>query len=225
MLMVATLVLLLAGAAQEPALDLRLSEACDPATRHKRPTQVPQGCPSSIPSPDGTLVANVVAGLVSVVRNGRSFAVASMGYGRILWRPDSQGFAIADNVDSGQTEIFSYVDTAAPVPVQSTRLGEAALQRFGELFHCRGDDWYANTFTDGWTPEGDVRLVTQGGLHSEGCNDMPAMLGVIGDPMTGRIREVLTADQVRAHWCTAAQRLSFGYCWDEAAAVRSNRQP
>lgn len=162
-------------------------------------------------------------GTITVVRNGTKSRVGQMDYGRILWNPTSAGFAIADSHGSGQTEEFSYVSLASDNPKLSQKLTSASVRRFKTAFQCDGAGAYANTITDGWASDGKVRLVVQDGVHSEGCSPPGDMIGVIGDPLTGRIDRVLDAATVVKEWCSAVQRRQFGYCYDEAMASRTSK--
>lgn len=179
--------------------------------------------PQCFPSPDGRRVAVVQGGVITVQERGGTFRVGTMDYGRILWTPGSDGFAVADSLGSGQTNRFSFVDVTPRQPRMITRLHEASISHFQKSFNCHGSNWLANTWTDGWTPSGEVRLLVQEGHMSEGCMPRGEMIGFIGDPRTGAISRVLSAEQVRREWCTAAQRRQSGYCYDEAEAAVTRR--
>jgi len=175
-------------------------------------------------SPDLKNTVMVKNGLITLDRSGVKSRIGEMDGGRILWNPTSQGFAIADNHGSGQTEIFSYVDLMAPKPHPSKRLTSASVRRFKATFQCRGKAAYANTILNGWTSAGQAELVVQDGVHSEGCSPPGEMIGVIGNPSTGSIARVLTAAEVRREWCSPEQRHEYGYCYDEAAMEHKFRQ-
>ncbi len=164
------------------------------------------------PSPDSQTSARVRLGVVSV--NG-GVDVGTVDGGRLIWRPDSAGFAVADSGGSGQTETFGYVDLSVPAPTLSHRLTAAARDRFAEVFSCSGQAWTANTIFRSWTADGRARLVVQEAVHSEGCTERAGMIGVIGDPVSGRVDEVVDAADVRRGWCTAQERTNPGYCYAE----------
>lgn len=172
------------------------------------------------PSPDGKKVVTVSSGIVRVLAGGKSTAAGKIDLGRILWRPDSAGFVIADQEGSGESQSVSYVDAMAKPPRASTRLRQTATERFRATFRCEGENWFANTIVDGWEPNGRLRLVVQEMAHSDGCNPAGSMIGVVGDPLTGRIDQVLSARQVRERWCSPSQRRAFGYCYDDALRGR-----
>lgn len=182
-----------------------------------------QDTPQCYRSPDGRKVAVVRGGIITVQKDGAAFEVGTTEQGRILWSPASDGFVVADSQGSGQTEIFSFVDLALSRPSMISGLRETATSRYQSAFNCDGPNWFANTITDGWTADGQLRMVVQDGVHSEGCAPRGEMIGVIGAPRTGAISRVLTAEQVRREWCTAVQRREPGYCYDYAAARGARR--
>jgi hypothetical protein len=175
-------------------------------------------------SPDGHKIATVRAGIVRVAVAGRIWWIGRVDGGRLVWRPDSSGFALGDADGSGQTLTFSYVDLSSPRPRLVTALRAAAVARFRTTYDCAGRNWYANSWIDGWERTGRIRLVIQDGVHSEGCRVRGEMIGVIGDPATGRIDRVLTPAQVRREWCTPRQRRDLGWCYDEGTAERGKRR-
>lgn len=182
-----------------------------------------QNSPQCFISPDGHKVAVVRGGIITVRKSGEAFRVGATEQGRILWNSASDGFVVADSEGSGQTEVFSFVDLAPHRPLMVKRLRETATDRYRAAFSCRGSKWFANTIMSGWTPTGDVRLVVQDGVHSEGCMPHGEMIGVVGDPRTGAISRVLSANQVRGEWCGAAERRQFGYCYNETEGATARR--
>lgn len=182
-----------------------------------------QHTPQCFVSPDGHKVAIVRGGIITVRRGREAFRVGATEQGHILWNLASDGFVVADSEGSGQTETFSYIDLAPRRPLMIKRLRETATDRYQAAYSCRGPKWFANTFMDGWTPTGEVRLVVQDGVHSEGCMPDGEMIGVVGNPRTGAISRVLSADQVRSEWCSTAKRREFGYCYDEAGMAAGRR--
>jgi hypothetical protein len=205
-----------AGWAGDRDNDLRLPKICDPAVEYMPTDEVPslgRECDLDYPSPDGQKIARVSGSTVTVVRDGHAFAVATIDSGRIVWNPDSTGFAVADSKGSGQTQSFTFVDANSAVPQWLTALQDASLSQFADLNRCHGAQWYVNTITDGWNASGEIRLVVQEGLHSEGCRTQNEMIGVVGNPKSGDLSRTLTADQVREEWCTPAERRAFGYCY------------
>jgi len=198
-------------------------QAADADPTFVQPPDLNQDSPQCYRAPDGHKVAVVQGGVITVREAGQAFRVGTMDYGNIQWAPASDGFAVADSLGSGQTNRFSFVDLAPRRPVMNRQLHEASILRFQATFHCRGAKWFANTWTDGWTAAGSARLLVQEGHMSEGCMPRGEMIGIIGDPRTGVISRVLSADQVRREWCTAAQRREFGYCYGEAEAAAVQR--
>lgn len=169
-------------------------------------------------SPDGDFTVQVKNGRITVTTPHGIFPAGTMDGGRILWSPTSRGFAVADAEGSGETEVFHYVDMTSARPRVALSLRRTAVARFKLAYHCRGSRVYANTIIAGWTPDGLVRLVVQDGVHSEGCrHDEDGMIGVIGDPVTGRIWRQISAADIRRAWCTPAERADYGYCYDETA--------
>lgn len=173
-----------------------------------------------IAAPDGMKGVVVRRGEVRLISGGATYLVGAMDGGHIVWSLKSDGFAIADQMGSGQTEQFSYVDATVGAPHASRTLAEAGIARFKARLRCQGAAVYVDTFTDGWLARGQVRLVIQDGVHSEGCGTRGELIGVLGDPRTGRIERVLSHAEVLREWCTAAQRREYGYCYDEAEAGR-----
>lgn len=182
-----------------------------------------QDTPRCFPSPDGRKVVVVRGGIITIHKGGEAFEVGATEQGRILWNPASDGFVVEDSQGSGETRIFSFVDLTRSRPMRIARFRETATRRYQSAFNCNGPSWFANTEMDGWTSAGKVRLVVQDGVHSIGCTPRGEMIGVIGDPRSGAISRVLSAQQVRHEWCTAAQRRQFGYCYDETEAAAARR--
>lgn len=141
--------------------------------------------------------------------------------GHIVWRPDSSGFGIFNADGSGQSSYFRYVDLTGARPVTFTGLTEAIEAEYARRFGCSGDDWWAYQWAgEGWTDDGQIRILAQGSHHNEGCRDRAGTMGVIGDPVSGAISRILTRDEVLQEWCTPAERLERGYCHDEGEVER-----
>jgi hypothetical protein len=173
-------------------------------------------------SPDRKALVEVRRGEIQLLRQRRSETVGKMDGGRIVWRPRSDGFVVEDQEGSGETARVRYVDISGARPRVTFALAQAGVRRFKAAFQCRGSKFYANTIIDGFDASGAVRLVVQEGIHSEGCQVPGGTIGVIGDPVTGRVEHVLSDTEIGQSWCTSAQRRQSGYCYDET--LRPPRQ-
>ena len=167
-------------------------------------------------SPDGAFFVSAYNGDLQLVTASEAIPVGTVDGGHILWRPDGSGFSVIDNEGSGQTGNFRYVDVRALPPDVRIDLRESAVARFAAISGCVGGGWYANTWMEGWLPNGQARLVVQDGIHSEGCGTSRT-IGVIGDPITGHSSRVLSDEELRREWCAPARHLEFGYCYHERA--------
>lgn len=166
-------------------------------------------------SPDGLATVVVDRGQIAVVRAGRSQVVGRMDYGEVVWLPSSNGFGVQDSLGSGQSGQFSFVDIEADPPAMTGLISLNATKALSDRAQCAGPKRFSNTYFEGWAPTGEVKLIAQESHHSEGCAPGPGMIGVLGNPRTGEILRILTAEQVRSEWCTAEERQQFGYCYAE----------
>lgn len=169
-----------------------------------------------VASPDGLKRVAAKHGELTVEERGRSRPAGVMDRGDIVWNPGSTGFVVADSGGSGQTNYFSYVDVRQRTLHRDKRLRLVAARRYVATFKCRGPDVYIHSWFKGWQDARRIRLVVQRGVHSEGCvhrDPEEIQIGVIGDPLTGRIDRVLTQAQVRQEWCTPAERREYGLCY------------
>jgi hypothetical protein len=138
-----------------------------------------------------------------------------MDSGYLVWSPSSSGFAIADSGGSGESNYFSYVDVSGKSPLRTIKLRRTGIRVFKRIFRCAGRNAYAHAWFQGWDRPGLVRLVVQDGVHSEGCSPPHAdeiEIGVLGDPLTGRIDRVLRQADIEREWCTPEGRREFGAC-------------
>lgn len=141
--------------------------------------------------------------------------------GHIVWRPDSTGFGVFNADGSGQSSYFRYIDLSGDQPATITRLTEAIEAEYAQRFGCAGEAWWVYQWAgEGWTDDGQIRILAQGSHHNENCRDDVGTMGVIGDPVSGAISRILTDEEVRSEWCTPAERLEQGYCRDEALIER-----
>ena len=173
------------------------------------------GTMQCFPSPDGRKLVIVRGGRISIDDGAKTVSVGVMDNGRLVWNPASTGFAIADSGGSGQTNYFSYVDLHQSPPGRIKALRRTAVKAYARRFKCVGPGVHAHAWFDGWQDAHRVRLVVIEGVHSEGCvhpEIEEIEIGVIGDPVTGRIDRVLTQAQVQQEWCTPAERREYDLC-------------
>ena len=166
-------------------------------------------------SPDGRKRVVVISGHISVRNGAESWSAGIIDYGQVVWNPTSTGFVVADNAGSGQSSYFSYVDLEHRALGRIKALRWSAAKLYAKRSRCSGPNSYVFSWFVGWQDPRHVRLVVQEGVHSEGCRpDDPgaAELGVIGDPVTGRIVRVLTQAEYQREWCSPAERAEYGVC-------------
>jgi len=211
------LLALLAGLALSS--DVNKDVTCPNQSPHHIGFLKDQPDPQCFASPDGRNHIWVQQGHVQLNTAKHSFSMGVIDGGQIIWSPNSNGFVLANNEGSKDTELFSYFDLNSGKPRLINRLRQIGLSEFFKHYKCGGKDVNANSITDGFTNEGKVRLVIQASVHSKGCqvSDDYMMIGLIGNPVTGQIDTVLKADEVRSQWCTPDQKTHYGYCYDEAA--------
>lgn len=179
------------------------------------------GAKQCIASPDRQKLTIVNRGQISVRYRGKTYPLGVMDYGRIIWSPDSDGFAIEDSGGSGESSYFSYVDVSAPRPERLKTLRLSAAKLYAQRFNCLSRRSYVYSWIDGWQDAKHIRLVVQEGVHSERCSHSDPEeieIGVVGEPRTGRITRVLTQRDVVREWCSAQQRREYGFCYVRASA-------
>ena len=217
-IVICAIVLTLAGAAPATAGAAKAPihpEDCR-APKDGRVEAADLGTTQCFPSPDGRKLAIVRGGRITIDDGGKVVSVGVMDNGRLVWNPASTGFAVADSGGSGQTNYFSYVDLRPSPPRRIKALRLAAVKAYVRRFKCNGPGVYIHAWFDGWQDAKLVRLVVMEGVHSEGCvhpDVEEIQIGVIGDPVTGRIDQVLSEAEAQRTWCTAAQRREYGFCY------------
>ena len=135
--------------------------------------------------------------------------------GHIVWRPDSSGFGIFNADGSGQSSFFRYVDLSGERPVTSTRLTQAIEAEYARRFNCSGEDWWVYQWSgEGWTDDGQIRILAQSSHHSTDCDQPYGLIRVTGDPVTGTISHVLSHAELSAERCLTGGEGDPWYCRD-----------
>ncbi|SFI81987.1 hypothetical protein [Caulobacter sp. UNC279MFTsu5.1] len=173
------------------------------------------GATECFPSPDGRKLVVVRGGRISVDDGVRTTAAGVIDYGRLIWNPASTGFIVSDNAGSGQTSYLSYVDLRQSSPHRIKALRWTAAKQYVRRFKCGGPGVYVHSWFDSWQDADHARIFVIEGVHSEGCRypeDGEIGIGVVGDPVTGRIDKILTETQARTAWCTPGRRDESALC-------------
>jgi hypothetical protein len=163
------------------------------------------------PSPDGRKRVVIRSGRISIDDGVKTVSAGVIDYGRLIWNPASTGFVVQDNAGSGQTSYFSYVDLRQSSPRRIKALRWTAARLYARRFKCGGPAVYVHSWFGGWQDAEHVRLLVVQGVHSEGCID-PDAIGVVGNPVTGGIDQVLTEPEARAAWCAPGRRSEDAPC-------------
>lgn len=187
---------------------------CAPADIDQPSLVSPVGGPYCFPSPDGR--ERVVVDHYEVRLESRpDFDLGRAEGGHIVWRPDSSGFGIFDPGGSGQSSYFRYVDLSGERPVTSTRLTEAIEAEYARWFNCSGEDWWVYQWSgEGWTDDGQIRILAQSSHHSTDCDQPYGLISVTGDPVTGAISRVLSHAELSAERCLTGGESDPWYCRD-----------